>query len=194
MSLKERIYSVLLVSASENLNKNLNDMLPCSQYKPVKIVSNVSAAKRELTDREFDFIIINSPLPDDDGMRFSIDAVGHKNTVVLLLVRTEIYAETFETSAQSGVFLIPKPISRSSMNLALDWLISARERIRKTEKKVLSVEEKMEEIRLVNRAKWLLISELKMTESDAHRYIEKQAMDRCVPRRQIAQEIINTYK
>ena len=194
MSLKERIYSVLLVSASENLNKNLNDMLPCSQYKPVKIVSNVSAAKRELTDREFDFIIINSPLPDDDGMRFSIDAVGHKNTVVLLLVRTEIYAETFETSAQSGVFLIPKPISRSSMNLALDWLISARERIRKTEKKVLSVEEKMEEIRLVNRAKWLLISELKMTEPDAHRYIEKQAMDRCVPRRQIAQEIINTYK
>lgn len=194
MSLKERIYSVLLVSASEKLNKNLNDMLPCSQYKPVKIVSNVSAAKRELTDREFDFIIINSPLPDDDGMRFSIDAVGHKNTVVLLLVRTEIYAETFETSAQSGVFLIPKPISRSSMNLALDWLISARERIRKTEKKVLSVEEKMEEIRLVNRAKWLLISELKMTEPDAHRYIEKQAMDRCVPRRQIAQEIINTYK
>ena len=135
MTLKERIYSVLLVSASENLNKNLNDMLPCSQYNPVKIVSNVSAAKRELTDREFDFIIINSPLPDDDGMRFSIDAVGHKNTVVLLLVRTEIYAETFETSAQSGVFLIPKPISRSSMNLALDWLISARERIRKTEKR-----------------------------------------------------------
>lgn len=193
MSLKERIYSVLLVSASENLNKNLNDMLPCSKYKPVKTVNNVSAAKREITDRDFDFVIINSPLPDGDGMRFSIDAVGHKNTVVLLLVRSEIYAETFDNSAQSGVFLMPKPLSRSTMNLALDWLISARERIRKTEKKALSVEEKMEEIRLVNRAKWLLISELKMTEPDAHRYIEKQAMDRCVPRRQIAQDLIKTY-
>ena len=185
MSLKERAYSVLLVSASANLNETLNGMLPCATYKPIKTVSNVSAAKREMTDRDFDFIIINSPLPD---------AVLRKNTVVLLLVRSEIYAETFDRAAQSGVFLLPKPISRASMNLALDWLISARERIRSTEKKVLSVEEKMEEIRLVNRAKWLLIGELKMTEPDAHRYIEKQAMDRCVQRGEVAKEIINTYK
>ena len=71
--------------------------------------------------------------------------------------------------------------------------MSARERLRLSEKKVLSFEEKMEEIRLVNRAKWLLISELKMAEPDAHRYIEKQAMDRCVQRRTIAEEIIKTY-
>ena len=51
----------------------------------------------------------------------------------------------------------------------------------------------MEEIRLVNRAKWLLITELKMTEPDAHRYIEKQAMNLCVPRRVIAEDIIKTY-
>jgi len=55
------------------------------------------------------------------------------------------------------------------------------------------VEEKMEEIRLVNRAKWLLISELKMDEPLAHRYIEKQAMDRCISKREVAEEIIKTY-
>ncbi|MBR6052916.1 MAG: ANTAR domain-containing protein, partial [Clostridia bacterium] len=64
---------------------------------------------------------------------------------------------------------------------------------RKNQKKTLSIEEKMNEIRLVNRAKWLLISELKMTEANAHRYIEKQAMDRCVSRRRVAEEIIKTY-
>ena len=52
----------------------------------------------------------------------------------------------------------------------------------------------MEEIRIVNRAKWLLISELKMSEEDAHRYIEKQAMDRCITRRAMAESIIRTYK
>ena len=51
----------------------------------------------------------------------------------------------------------------------------------------------MEEIRMVNRAKWLLISELQMDEPQAHRYIEKQAMDRCISRRKIAEEIIKTY-
>ena len=43
------------------------------------------------------------------------------------------------------------------------------------------------------RAKWLLVSELKMTEPNAHHYIEKQAMDRCVSKREIAEEIIKTY-
>ena len=65
--------------------------------------------------------------------------------------------------------------------------------MRKLEKKTLSIEEKMEEIRIVNRAKWLLISELKMDEQGAHRYIEKQAMDRCVSKKVVAEEIIKTY-
>ena len=51
----------------------------------------------------------------------------------------------------------------------------------------------MAEIRIVNRAKWLLISELKMKEPEAHRYIEKQSMDRCVSKRIVAEEIIKTY-
>ena len=51
----------------------------------------------------------------------------------------------------------------------------------------------MVEIRIVNKAKWLLISELKMSEADAHRYIEKQAMDQCITKRSIAEDIIKTY-
>ena len=193
MSLKERVYSVLLVSASANLNENLLGLFTPSKYSPVQTVGNVSAAKRALAERDFDFVIVNSPLPDGDGMRFSIDAGTEKNTVALLLVRGEQYPEFFDRCAEFGVFLLSKPLAKSSVLLALDWLASARERLRQTERKVLSVEEKMDEIRLVNRAKWLLISQLKMTESDAHRYIEKQAMDRCVPRRRIAEEIIGLY-
>ena len=56
------------------------------------------------------------------------------------------------------------------------------------------MEEKMEEIRLVNRAKLLLMEHMKMSEPEAHRYIEKQAMDRCISKATVAQNIINTYK
>ena len=52
----------------------------------------------------------------------------------------------------------------------------------------------MEDIRVVNKAKWFLIEQLKMTEQEAHRYIEKQAMDRCVTKRVIAENILPTYK
>ena len=72
-------------------------------------------------------------------------------------------------------------------------MASAKERIQKTVKKTYSIEEKMEEIRIVNKAKWLLISEIKMDEPEAHHYIEKQAMDRCISKRTVAEEIIKTY-
>lgn len=193
MSLKERVYSVLIVSAAEGFNDALATLLPTSKYSPTNFVSNISAAKRALAERAFDFVIINSPLPDDIGTRFAIDTGSSKETVVLLMVRAELQAEIYDKVAEHGVFVLPKPTSKPTMAIALSWLSSAREKLRKTEKKTLSIEEKMEEIRIVNRAKWLLISELKMDEQGAHRYIEKQAMDRCIPKKVIAEEIIKTY-
>ncbi|MBQ6206986.1 MAG: ANTAR domain-containing protein, partial [Oscillospiraceae bacterium] len=71
---------------------------------------------------------------------------------------------------------------------------AVRERLRMSEKKRASVEEKIEEIRLVNRAKWRLIERLGMNEADAHRYIEKQAMNQRVSRRKVAESILLTYK
>ena len=193
MSLKERVYSVLIVSAAEGLNTSLSELLPESRYSPKQFVSNISAAKRVLAERAFDFVIINSPLPDDIGTRFAIDTGGSKETVVLFMIRAELQPDIYDKVAEHGVFVLPKPTSKPTMLTALSWMSSAREKLRKTEKKTHSVEEKMEEIRIVNRAKWLLISELKLDESEAHRYIEKQAMDSRVSKRTVAEEIIKTY-
>lgn len=193
MSLKERVYSVLIVSAAENVNTALGALLPESKYGPIHTVSSISAAKRSFAEQAYDYVIINSPLPDDIGTGFAIDACNSKGTVVLLMVRGELHDEIYDKVAEHGVFTLPKPTSKPALATALNWMSSARERLRKSEKKTLSIEEKMEEIRIVNRAKWLLISEIKMDEQEAHRYIEKQAMDRCISKREVAETIIKTY-
>lgn len=51
----------------------------------------------------------------------------------------------------------------------------------------------VEEIRLVNRAKLILIKMRGMTEADAHRFIVKTAMDRCVKKREVAEDIIQYH-
>ena len=193
MSIAKRAYSVLVVSSNSKFNGALSDLLPESDYYPVNKVGDINAAKRALTERDFDLVIVNSPLPDDTGLRFSIDAAGSVNTVVLLIAGIDLYDDVHDRAAEHGVFMLLKPTSKANITLALDWMASARERLRKTEKKTLTIEEKMNEIRLVNRAKWLLISEVKMDEPAAHRYIEKQAMDRCISKREVAEEIIKTY-
>ena len=190
MSLKERVYSVLVISAKEKFNASLQSLLPESKYAPVQMVSSVSLAKRVLLERSFDFVFINTPLPDDFGTRFAIEISGNKGTVILLLVRNEVYEEVCDKVTEYGILTLPKPASKQMVAHTLNFMAGIRERLRKLEKKSLSMEEKMKEIRLVNRAKWVLIDELKMSETDAHRYIEKQAMDHCVSRREIAEEII----
>lgn len=193
MMFSAQTYSVLVVSAAQKFNDILAQMLPGSDYYPVTFVGNVAAARRELIDRAYDFVIVNAPLPDDSGIRLAIDAEDKSGTVVLLLVRSELYEQTSEKVTPQGVFTLAKPTPAQVLQQSLRWMASARERLRRLEKKATTVEEKMEEIRLVNRAKWILIEQLKMTETDAHHHIEKQAMDRCVSRREIALGIIKTY-
>lgn len=193
MSLKERCYNILIVSATDSFTSAIGELLSESKYSPIHKVTSISVAKRMIAERSYDFVIINSPLQDDAGTRFAIDTCTLKQTAVLLLVKADIHAAIHDKVAEHGVFTLPKPTSKSILTQALYWMESMRERLRQFEKKSLSIEEKMVEIRIVNKAKWLLISELKMSEADAHRYIEKQAMDQCITKRSIAEDIIKTY-
>ena len=147
----------------------------------------------DMLSQSYDMVIINAPLLDDPGTRFAIDASNRMDTVVLLLLRAENYEDVNERVTSHGVFTLQVPVPSSTLRQGLKWMISARERLRRMETKNLSIEEKMEEIRLVNRAKWILIEQQKMSESDAHRHIEKQAMDLCTSKKEIARNIINTY-
>lgn len=193
MSVVERVYSVLVVSAAEKFLQALSGILPASRFDPVESAGSISAAQRIMAERHFDIVMINSPLPDDPGIRFAIDVSELQGTVALLIVRADQHSEVCVRASHHGVFILSRPMSRKTLETAFLWLASARERLRKLEKKTGNMEEKMKEIRLVNRAKWLLIRELGMDEPRAHRYIEKQAMDRCVTRREIAESIIKTY-
>lgn len=193
MTFKEHVYSVLVVSSSATFTENVMQFLPESTYSPVKTAKSVNEAQRLTAERLYDLIIINTPLPDDFGAKFAIDISDRSPSVVLLFVRSDNYHDVYDKVCDFGVFTVRKPLPQQNVTQALDFIKATRERLRKMEKKTVSLEEKMMEIKIVNRAKWTLINSLKMSESDAHRYIEKQAMDRCVSKRVIAEEIIRSY-
>lgn len=190
----EHIYSVLVVSSAEKFVKPMLEMLPEKMFDPIMTATDATQARRKLLENDFDIVIVNSPLKDEFGTRLALDICSKSSAGVLLFVKAEHYADITAKVMPYGVLTISKPTSSSMIAQSVQMLCSTRERLRIMEKKNASVDEKIEEIRIVNRAKCLLIEQLKMTESEAHRYIEKQAMDRCVTRRVIAENIILTYK
>lgn len=194
MVFQERTYSVLIVTASERFTDSIMPLLPMTDYWPVQTASSVAEARRWLADTEFDIVLINTPLPDDFGMHLAIDICTGSGAGVLLLVKNDHYNEIYSKVVRYGVITLSKPTNRQMVAQNLRILCATRERIRQMQAKQATVEEKIKEIRLVNRAKWLLIECLRMTEAEAHRYIEKQAMDLRISKREAAENIIKTYK
>lgn len=189
-----RTYSVLIVSAPGKSADSLTDMLRSPEYAPLTVVGGADAARRLLVGKAYDIVLVNTPLPDDFGIQLALDLVQDSSSGVLILVRGEMYDEVCIRVASSGVLTIQKPNSRQVILAAVRLMAATNDRLHAMEAKTENLRSKFEEMRLVNRAKWLLIDRLKMTEADAHRYIEKQAMDLCERRRDVAESIIKMYE
>lgn len=186
--------SVLIVSPGPKAGTMLSELLPPASFSPIRTVPTAGEARRILVDRRFDIAVINAPLPDDFGPQLAIEISEKHGCSVLLLVKAEVQEAVSLKVEDYGILALPKPVGRQMVFQSIKLLAATRQKIRALEEKTSTLESKMEEIRLVNRAKLLLIEHLKMSEPEAHRYIEKRAMDACVKRRIIAENIIKTYE
>lgn len=194
MVFREHTYGVLVVSSSEKFNSTMKTLLPMTDYWPLDFAGSVSEARRRMLETEYDLVLINVPLPDDFGTRLATSICNETGLGVLLFVKAAMYDDVCSKVTEYGVLTVSKPAPLQVVRQSLSVLCATRERLRRMEARQASVEEKIEEIRLVNRAKWLLIERLGMTEAEAHRYMEKQAMDQRVSKRGLAEIIIKTYE
>lgn len=185
-------YRVLVAGAGDKIYDYIVDSLPKSTYDPILKAGDAGEARRMLLSTPVDIVIINTPLTDEFGIDLAQD-LAEGTMGVLLLVKNEVYDQVCYKVEDSGVLTLAKPMTRQGFYNAVKLLTALSARLKKMEKRNQTLQEKMTDIRIVNRAKWLLIEHHHMTEKDAHYYIEKQAMDTRLSRREIAEGIIRTY-
>lgn len=183
-------YSVLIVSSGGRLRENLSPLLPTGEYDPICTARSAAEAKRLLLQRDFDLVIINSPLPDGPGIEFAEDLCAKTEAGVLLMVRDEVCAQVAAQVQKCGVMTLHKPSSRALAELAVHALCAVRERLRQRSGRQATVEEKIRELQLIDRAKWALIEQRHLTEPEAHRALERLAMEKGITKRQAAEEVI----
>ena len=190
MVFRDETYRVLLVSAAEKFNTVTCSLLPGSEFYPVEIVKTAKAAQRRLLEQEFDLVLVNAPLPDEFGTELAMDVCLKSRAAVLLLVKREIHDEICAKVTDAGVLTLPKPTSEAVMRHMIRTMCAVRERLKRVQERQVTVDQKIEEIRIVDKAKWALISARQMTEEEAHQYIQRQSMDRRVSKRTAAEEIL----
>lgn len=188
----KRKYRVLVAGASEKLGESIAALLPKNEYETPVFASSVGEIRRLALDSTMDLVVLNAPLKDEFGTRLALDLADY-NIGVLLMVQSDVYDQVCYKVEDYGVLTLSKPISRQSFYSAIKLLTAVRAKILRMEKKNQALQEKMLDIRTINRAKWLLITHLQMTEDEAHYHIEKKAMNSRLSRREVAEEIIRTY-
>lgn len=186
--------SVLIVASSEKTRQFLLELLKESNTREFEMASSSSEARRILVQKEFDLIVINTPISDEVGIDLGIFATTHTTSGVLLMVKAEEADEVGYKVEDFGVFVIAKPVSKMLFYQSLKMISASRKRLRTLQTQNLKLQQKIEAIRLVNQAKCAMIQYLNMSEEEAHRYIEKQAMDRRMTREEIARGILRTYE
>ena len=186
--------SALIVSSSAVLTGLFTEMLAQTSIDEPVIVKTCGEARRLLIERSFDLCIINSPLLDETGFKFSTDIIGTKCNQVILVLKQEIAAEIAEKVEDYGVFVVEKPLSKPTFWTALKMASAAFNRLNRVRTENDRLKQKLEDLKLVTRAKILLIEKEGLTEEEAHKKIEKEAMDYRLTREQVARDIINIYE
>ncbi len=185
--------SALIVSNSKKIIESIAEILAQASVTSISTVSNGGEARRMLIEKDFDLYIVNTPLPDEFGESLALNIASKGISVVILIVRAELYDEISEGVEDYGVLTIARPISRSLFWNVLKLAIATHKKVKAFHDENTKLIQKMEDIKIVEKAKFVLISSLSLTESEAHRYIEKKAMDMRITRRKVAEEILRTY-
>ncbi len=190
----EKLNSVLVVSASERARTSIAGVLSPTRYSPIITRGSAAEVRRLVLDAPFALVFINTPLPDEFGTQLALDLASNRLCCVALIVANDSYEQVSDQVEDSGVITLSKPCSGQTIRQAAALMVATRSKLAAMEKKTATLEEKMEEIRLVNRAKWMLIERRGMDEASAHRYIEKLAMDARQTRRLVALTLIRSLE
>jgi Response regulator with putative antiterminator output domain len=185
--------SVLLVCKQNDVIRVLADVLRPMNFQMIDSATSAGEGRRRLQEIEYDLVIVNTPLGDEFGTDFAIDIMDKFMVGVILIVKSDSVSSVEEKMMDTAAFVVPKPFNRQLLVQNVRFVLQSREKFQRLQKKNTELKAKIEDIGIVYRGKLFLMGYLDMTEDEAHRYIQKKAMDMRISPRKVAEQIIDTY-
>ncbi|MGN0698674.1 MAG: ANTAR domain-containing response regulator [Ruminiclostridium sp.] len=143
---------------------------------------------------KFDSVIISTPLSDEFGLDLVADIAKDAKNGVVVLAKREIADEVQKKIRFTGAFVLPRPFNKALLIQTIKLAEIAHIGMAKLEEENRQLTQQLSDMKIVNRAKSMLMQYLNLTEEQAHRHIQKQAMDLRKTQRAVAEDILKTYQ
>ena len=186
--------SALIIASTEKGFSYIAEMLRAHSFLDIVHLHSCAEARRLLVERVFDFVIIVSPLRGETGENLARQIAISAASQVILAVNSEIYEQVSSVCEKDGVLTVATPINKEIFRQALSMARAVRGRLTKVQNENADLKNKIENIRIIDRAKNILISSCRMSEHEAHRHIEKMAMNKRISKREVSERIIHDYE
>ena len=186
--------NALLVCDSPKGTAFFRDFLLQNFCRDVTVVTNGQEARRCMIEGEYEVCLLNAPVAGETGEQLAIDLAEKNVCQIILFVKAEYAEEVTEKVEDYGVITVARPINRQMFWSALKLARVAQRRITMARQENDRLRKKLEDVKIISRAKCVLISYQGMSEEEAHKYIEKKAMDERLPRIDVAKEVLRRYE
>ena len=186
--------SGLIIASTEKSFASIADLLRAHFISDFVYARSGGEGRRVLLEREYNLVFISAPLPDESGEDLARQIASSEVSQVILAVKSEIFESVSSVCEGNGVLTIAKPINREILRQALGLAKTMHARFLRFRSENEDLKQKIENIRIIDRAKNILISSCKMSEHEAHRYIEKKAMDTRTSKHAVSERIIYDYE
>ncbi len=184
---------ILIVSKTPKGIEQLAGIISAYSCNDISCAFTCCEAKQKLCIQDFDMILINTPLTDDSGLHLA-ELADAKGVGIILLVSSALIDKVQAATEEMGAFLVEKPLNPPLLIQAVRFVAAAQRRLAFLRQENTKLAQKVEDLKVIDRAKCCLMQYLNMTEKAAHRYIEKQAMDTRADKRRVAERILKTYE
>lgn len=176
--------NVLLGISSEVLRRNIKDILTCSGCRILAETTSVPDLLRKVRTISFDLVIMDLKLSGGNVLEAARIVEEDDLSVVLLLV------SDLDSQEVRNFHYLLLPVARRSVVAAVDAVMLYKNRVQSLRKDLHRLREAMNNRKLIEKAKGILMRSLHLDEQDAYRLIQKQSMDRGVPMKDIAAAVI----
>ena len=140
---------------------------------------------------DYGLLIIVSDIKNEMALKAAKLASIHPTASIMHIADETDFSSKEDKEARErlldiGAILLVKPLSKNSFLVAVNSADMAHIRLCKLRKKV-------EEEKILARSKLILMRTLSLSEDEAHKYIEKEAMNSGQKKIDVAYEILRTY-
>jgi len=158
-------------------------------YEVVGEAADGEEAVKLATELEPDLVVMDIKMPKMDGISAAEKISILKIPVVLLTAFSQ--ADLVARAADAGAMAyVTKPFKPSDLLPAVQIALSRHEELISLESEIADLNDRLETRKLMDRAKGLLQSKMKLSEPDAFRWIQKASMDRRLTMAQVAKAVI----